>query len=195
MDVDDKSQLISLVLTDLQGTKHLAGALSDGTLRFLALAVMEADPKHRSLLCLEEPENGIHPERIPAMVSLLGDLAVDPTEPVGPDNPMRQVIFNTHSPSVVAEVPDESLLVAHTDLMWVNDSPLQGLRFSPLPSTWRMKLEPEAIPISRVHLGWYLNPIQGVDEEPRTDGSARRVKDRQDLKTLWMFPGDDRGGR
>ena len=37
VDVDDKRQLLSIVMTDLQNTEHVASALSDGTLRFLAL--------------------------------------------------------------------------------------------------------------------------------------------------------------
>ena len=53
------------------GTPHPAWALSDGTLRFLALAVLEMDPETQGLLCLEEPENGIHPARIPAILELL----------------------------------------------------------------------------------------------------------------------------
>lgn len=89
-------------MTDRYNTEHIASALSDGTLRFLALTVMEADPKSRRLLCLEEPENGMHPLRISAVIELLGDLAVDVQEPVDADNPLRQVIVNTHSPSVVA---------------------------------------------------------------------------------------------
>jgi hypothetical protein len=35
----------------------------------------------------------------------------DTEEPVGPDNPLRQVIVNTHSPAVVMQVPDDSLLI------------------------------------------------------------------------------------
>lgn len=187
VDADEKSQLLSLVLTDVQGTEHLAGALSDGTLRFLALAVMEADPSHRSLLCLEEPENGIHPARVPAMVSLLQDLAVDPNEPVGLDNPLRQVIFNTHSPAVVAEVPDDALLVAHPVQRWVDDRRDRGLRFSPLPDTWRMTLDPDSIPVSRLDLGVYLNPIRGRDIAAPRSTSAPRVKDRPDLQLLLSF--------
>ena len=34
-----------------------------------------------------QPENGIHPKRIPAMLRLLQDIATDVDEPVGPDNP------------------------------------------------------------------------------------------------------------
>jgi predicted ATPase len=58
--------------------------------RFLALAVLELDPEAQNLLCLEEPENGIHPERIPAMLKLLQDIATDVDEPIGPDNPLRR---------------------------------------------------------------------------------------------------------
>jgi len=69
VDVDEKRQLLSIVMTDLQNTEHVASALSDGTLRFLALTVMESDPRSRRLLCLEEPENGMHPLRILAVMN------------------------------------------------------------------------------------------------------------------------------
>ena len=64
----------------------------------------------QGLICLEEPENGIHPERIPAMLELLRNMAVDPKEPVDETNPLRQVIVNTHSPGFVGEVPDDALI-------------------------------------------------------------------------------------
>ena len=41
------------------------------------------------VLCMEEPENGIHPGNLPAMRLLLHDIAVDMNEPVGVDNPLR----------------------------------------------------------------------------------------------------------
>lgn len=75
-------------------------SLSDGTLRYIALALMLVDVRDRGVLCLEEPENGIHPSRVPNLVALLGDYAVDPEEPVAFDNPLRQVIINSHSPEV-----------------------------------------------------------------------------------------------
>ena len=94
------------------GTLHPADALSDGTLRFLALAVTDLDPDDRGLLCFEEPENGIHPRRISAMLQLLQDIAVDTEIAVDGDNPLRQVLINTHSPTLVQQVPDDALLVA-----------------------------------------------------------------------------------
>lgn len=114
IDRDERRELLSIVLTDLRNGKHFASSLSDGTLRFLALTILEAGSQGPSVLCMEEPENGIHPNRIEAMVALLRDLAVDTKVAVGADNPMRQVIVNTHSPEVVKHVPRDTLLYAKT---------------------------------------------------------------------------------
>jgi predicted ATPase len=181
VDVDDKRQLLNIVMTDLMGTRHPAGALSDGTLRFLALAVMEVDPSPRALICLEEPENGMHPSRIPAMLALLKDLAVDPHEPVGEDNPLRQVVVNTHSPLVVAEVDDDALLVAQAETERVGKTRNWRLCLSALPDTWRSNTST----IARGVLQDYLNPLQ-VAPEPRDEQARRvkRVKDRDDLQLL-----------
>ena len=112
IDRDDQRELLTLYVTGRNGAPHTARALSDGTLRFLALAVLESDPESRGLLCLEEPENGIYPGRIPTMLKLLQDIATDVGEPIDLDNPLRQVVVNTHSPAVTAQVTDDSLLIA-----------------------------------------------------------------------------------
>lgn len=177
IDIDEKRQLLSLVLTDRFHTRHVASALSDGTLRFLALTVMEVDPRQQGLLCLEEPENGIHPRRIEAMIELLTDLAVDAREPVGEDNPLRQVIINTHAPAVVAAVPDDALLVATGPETWQ----WQGARLRGLPETWRDR-DPAGV-VAKGKLLAYLNPHGALDPAPRAPGH-RRVKDRPDLQQL-----------
>ncbi len=84
------------------GREFSSRVLSEGTLRLLVLCIMEYDDKHTSLLCFEEPENGIHPFRIQAMAHLLKDLSVDfmDTDVV----PLRQVIVNTHSPVLVSQL-------------------------------------------------------------------------------------------
>ena len=46
------------------------------------------------------------------MLRLLQDIATDTDSPVDEENPLRQVIINTHSPSVVLQTPEDSLLVA-----------------------------------------------------------------------------------
>jgi predicted ATPase len=187
--VDEKRQLLNVQMRDRQGTPHMASSLSDGTLRFLALAVMEQDPGLRSLLCLEEPENGIHPRRVPAMLRLLQDLAVDPEEPVDADNPMRQVIVNTHSPLVVAEVPGDSLLVAEAAVQWSAGERSTRLRFSPLPDTWRTRLDPALVPVARGKLQDYLNPLSRDFDAAAGDHGrvGARVKDRKDLQMPLPF--------
>ncbi len=182
VDVDEKRQLLSIVMTDRHGTEHIAGALSDGTLRFLALTVMEADPRSGRLLCLEEPENGMHPLRIPAVIQLLGDLAVDVTEPVDADNPLRQVIVNTHSPSVVGCVHDDALLLAQSGKTVWNGSESSRLSIRHLPGTWREDT-PEST-VSRGDLTAYLNPLEVLDsdDEEGLVGATPRVMNRKDLQ-------------
>jgi len=112
-------------------------ALCDGTLRFLALASAEIDPILTGLICMEEPENGIHPERIGAMIRLLRDIAVDPELTVDDDNPLRQVI--THSPVVVSQVPDDSLVFAVPEQRVVESNLIKGVSFRSLSEAWREK--------------------------------------------------------
>ncbi|HEY1012128.1 MAG TPA: AAA family ATPase [Herpetosiphonaceae bacterium] len=189
VDRDEKRELYTLQVTDRTGTTHPARALSDGTLRFLALAVLELEPNSQGLLCFEEPENGIHPARIPAMLRLLQDIATDPNESIGLDNPLRQVIINTHSPAVVAQVPDDSLLVAENREIIENGRRFKAVRFSPLPDTWRQKHPDMQHNVARGKLAWYLNPVDRSRQQPYSpqDKPQRRVVDREDLQL--MIPG------
>lgn len=93
----NKQFLIELRSTD--GRVFSSRVLSEGTLRLLALCVLQYDHEHRGLLCFEEPENGIHPGLIAPTVQLLKDLSVDFC---AEGTLLRQVILNTHSPGVVA---------------------------------------------------------------------------------------------
>ena len=129
---------MTLYVSDRDGTPHPARALSDGTLRFLALSVLESDPKMQGVLCLEEPENGIHPERIPAMLELLMDIAVDTQQSVGIENPLRQVIVNTHSPVVFQQVPDDSVVfVKPIEAVDNTGRRFKSAQFLCLSDTWR----------------------------------------------------------
>ena len=90
-----------IYLRSVDGKKYSSRVLSEGTLRLLALCILEHDSKHTGLLCFEEPENGIHPFRVKTMVELLKDLTTDFETR---DMPLRQVIVNTHSPVLVNEI-------------------------------------------------------------------------------------------
>ena len=116
-------------VTDSNGTVHPGRSLSDGTLRFLALSVLELDPKATGLICVEEPENSIHPSRIPLILRLLQDIATDVTLPSGPDNSLCQVIVNTHSTSVVQEIFDNTLLIAELREVVQDGQRFNGVRF------------------------------------------------------------------
>ncbi|WP_432085258.1 AAA family ATPase [Streptomyces sp. bgisy095] len=89
VEADDTRELLTIKLHEIDGMVLPARSLSEGTLRFLALCVLLEDPRAQGLLCMEEPENGIHPANLSAMVDLVRDLAVDPFVPVEPDNPFR----------------------------------------------------------------------------------------------------------
>lgn len=112
VDRDDRRELLTLEMQQPGGGFLPARSLSDGTLRFLALCIIEKDPDVLGLICMEEPENGIHPERIDAMVRLVRGLAVDAARSPDETNPLRQVIVNTHSPLFVQLQETEDLLFA-----------------------------------------------------------------------------------
>jgi len=92
-----------------------AQLLSDGTLRLLALAIMKNDLQFQGVLCLEEPENGVHPQRLRNLARLLQRMATNLNEPEEVDEPLRQVLITTHSPAFIS-LPEiiDSLLFAYT---------------------------------------------------------------------------------
>lgn len=178
VEADEKHNILTLMAKGRSGALHPARALSDGTLRFLALTVLELDPQAQGLLCIEEPENGLHPDRISAMLRLLQDIAVDTSESVEFENPLRQVIVNTHSPGIVAQVPDDSLLVAETRELRRDGKSLRGVSFSALSGTWRSRAGAPSVPRGDVLA--YLNPFV-ADEFGQEE---RRVVDREDFRRL-----------
>jgi predicted ATPase len=202
VDRDERRQILMLQLTDFNKTTYPARSLSDGTLRFLALVVLEIDPDAQGVICMEEPENGIHPIRIAPMLRLLKDIATDIKEPVDVDNPLRQVVVNTHSPVVVQELLDADLLVAELRDTVQNGKHFNRVCFSCLPGTWRTK-DPKTKIVSRGTLLAYLNPVLQSNEEKEVveihphsgNGSKtplfkpRRIIDRPDLQPL--LPGFD----
>lgn len=187
VDRDDRRELLTLMVASRDGTTHPARALSDGTMRFLALAVLELDLKAEGVICLEEPENGIHPERIPKILQLLQDIATDTEEEIGADNPLRQVIINTHSPSVVQQVPADSLVVAELKDTVNNGRHFKRVSFGCLPDTWRHKGIQSSESVNVIHLGKllaYLNPVAQAPETLDQKLKTKRVIDREDLTPL-----------
>jgi predicted ATPase len=180
IDRDERRELFTLMVKMREGTEYAARSLSDGTLRFLALVVLEADPKFQGVLCFEEPENGIHPERIPAIIQLLKDIALDPLMPPGDDNPLRQVIINTHSPEVVRLIDEDSLVVAYPVEAFQTSPPQQLVRFGYLGGTWREAEDGvDRDVIASVSLVPFLRSSPGRLNGPTT--GKRRVIDREEF--------------
>ena len=177
---DDVRQLLSLTVEDNDGLKLPANAISDGTLRFLALAVLAEVTDECAVFCMEEPENGIHPDGLPAMHQLLKDIAVDVQRPVGgenhqdgveaandraedepewdgSDNPLRQVIVATHSPYFIQLHDHNDLLLARPAIVeapaGVSSHQLECL---PVQGGWRCKNGGTAV--DQVALDSYLQP-------------------------------------
>ncbi|QQM67921.1 AAA family ATPase [Actinomyces weissii] len=167
---DDVRQSLELRAQVGQAPELPARSLSDGTLRFLALAAMNYAGVYMGLVSMEEPENGIHPAKIGAMLALLRTLA----EPQG--GHLRQVIINTHSPYMVRAVHKsnkDDILVAQSWQRRDKDGKRSAsTSFHPLPGTWRTRgQEPSGqggrsqVPVSESRLFAFLkNPASSVEE-------------------------------
>jgi len=135
---DQVREVFTLFLQEQGNLRLPARALSEGTLRFLALCVLLEDPTFTGLICMEEPENGIHPGNLPAILQLVQDLAVDPTEAPDDSNIFRQVIVNTHSPGVVQLCSPEDLLLAEIRPHRTQEGDVtRALSLVPFRDSWR----------------------------------------------------------
>jgi predicted ATPase len=112
-----------------------ATRLSDGTLRYLCLLCVLLHPDPPSLVCIEEPELGVHPDILPR----IGEMLVGASE-------RTQLIVTTHSDvlvSALSETP-ESVIVCERDIKGTNlkrlekDQLKSWLKDYSLGEIWRM---------------------------------------------------------
>ena len=80
--------------------------LSDGTLRYLCLLAILCHPTPPPLVCLEEPELGLHPDILPGLADLLREASE-----------RCQLIVTTHSDTLVDALTDtpESVIVCEKE--------------------------------------------------------------------------------
>lgn len=83
-----------------------AARLSDGTLRYLCLLAILLHPSPPPLICIEEPELGMHPDILPTIAELL----------VGASQ-RTQLIVTTHSDRLISALSDhpEAIVVCERD--------------------------------------------------------------------------------
>lgn len=187
VDEDQRRELLTLYIEDRNGVTIPARSLSDGTLSFVALVLKQMETSGSRLLCMEEPENGIHPRRIPAILELLQEIAVDVSSAVDSTNPLRQVIINTHSPTVVQQVPEDSLLIAERAIQPLESGQrTEALSFSVLPKTWRAKADRDTRTVSKGVLLYYLQPtLRRIGAAKHSsEQSPRRVVDADFVQSL-----------
>lgn len=72
-----------------------ATRLSDGTLRYLCLLAILCDPHPPALLCIEEPELGLHPDLLSGVAELLKSASA-----------RTQILVTTHSEGIVDALTD-----------------------------------------------------------------------------------------
>lgn len=83
-----------------------ANRLSDGTLRYLFLMALLLDPTPPPLICIEEPEIGLHPDILPTIAEMLIEASQ-----------RTQLIVTTHSDALVSALSEypESVIVCERD--------------------------------------------------------------------------------
>jgi predicted ATPase len=130
--------------------------LSDGTLRLLALFLLLRSASPGALVAIEEPENGVHPGSLRALIEEL----VDATTPRGAVPP--QVLVNSHSPALVAALHHRPEALVFADLVRRAD----GLHATRMRHVWK-EGDPRdrgATSVSMAEVQRLLDTARPVDE-------------------------------
>lgn len=106
-----------------------ATRLSDGTLRYLCLLTILCHPSPPPLVCIEEPELGLHPDVLPTLADLLKDAAE-----------RTQLIVTTHSDVLVDALTDlpEAVVVAERNAAGTTLTRLDAEKLKPWLEKYRL---------------------------------------------------------
>jgi len=106
-----KNDGYSLQLIDRYSEHHIpASDISDGTLRILAFLTALYQKDTPSIICFEEPENGVHPWLLSKMMELLKLVATE-----GITGKPVQVLITTHSPVLLNYVEPQQVRAVELD--------------------------------------------------------------------------------
>ncbi len=150
-----------------------ANVLSDGTLRLLALASIRNDARFQGVLCLEEPENGVHPLHLKNMAHLLREMATNFNNPLPGDQPLRQVLITTHSAALISQpAVIDSLLLAFT----VKKGGIHVTRMEPV-ITPQAQSQIEDVPNrERAMVVYTLDTVQQYLQRETVDDASNQLK-------------------
>lgn len=106
-----------------------ATRLSDGTLRYLCLLAILCHPSPGPLVCIEEPELGLHPDVLPTLAELLKEASA-----------RTQLVVTTHSDVLVDALTDrpEAVLVASRDEAGTRLERLNAEKLNPWLEKYRL---------------------------------------------------------
>ena len=97
---EDFTGKVLLRIEEASGQKTTAYSASDGTLRFLGLLAALLGNQRSRFYFFEEPENGIHPNRLSLLLQLMEQEVA---------NGSMQIVITTHSPLLLNFLSPESL--------------------------------------------------------------------------------------
>ena len=105
-----------------RGDAVSARVASDGTLRAAALLTAAYDPSNSGLLCFEEPENGIYPQRLITLVQRLRSIverAID-RRADDPAAPLMQLLLTSHSPAILGALDPAGFHGVRADVVFMS---------------------------------------------------------------------------
>jgi predicted ATPase len=123
--------------------------MSEGLLFYLAYAALSyLEPA--SILLVEEPENGLHPQRIKDIMKILRELSKN-----------TQVLIATHSPLAINEMQPEEVTI-----LWRDSE--KGTQLVPIAQTPEFEARSKIYALGEL----WLSYADGVDESPLRNGSG-----------------------
>lgn len=165
---DDERGQWDLWIQHRHEPRMAARVVSGGTLRVLALLAVAHDPVHHGVLMLEEPENGLHPSRVPRLLERLRERATDLGSmerrdwfddiEVDDRGGLKQILVTSHSPVVLASVLDK----APGDVVFLDTVTRMGGGRTPARLTRARKVAESGergTYVTPMEVRQYLNPV------------------------------------
>jgi predicted ATPase len=150
----DEEMRLEVEFTD--GARIHARALSDGTLRLIALLTLMRSARPGVPLAVEEPENGIYPGRQRALVDKLVDATTSQDGALPP-----QVLLTSHSPAILAALQGRPGSLVFADLVR-RGTDLRTTRMRRVRADGRVERDPDTV--SRREIERILDAARPEDE-------------------------------